>query len=97
MTSVPVQIAVLVDGLIVTAASRTGVCVNRDHISVSFNEQPELVDVTIYWVVLAGVAIGFEILGLLRPVVGVHGEVDSARSMQLHGASLCELLCHCLT
>jgi hypothetical protein len=68
---VPLQIAVLVFWLIETDAERPefGFTVIR---TVSLIVQPEVVELTIYCVVVVGVATGFAMVELLNPATGDH-------------------------
>ena len=67
----PLHTAVLGDGVIIKDAfnPELGLTVI---LTVSFNEHPLLVELTIYWVVVVGVANGLAIVGLLNPADGVH-------------------------
>ena len=71
VTVVPLHIGLFVEEMIDTdeTSPELGLI---EIITVSLREHPLLVDLTIYCVVTEGVAKGFGILGLLRPVVGVH-------------------------
>ena len=71
MTIVPLQIGLFVEEAMDTddASPELGL---MEIITVSLSEQPLLFDLTMYCVVVKGVANGFGMFGLLNPVVGVH-------------------------